>query len=136
MVSGHPAVNNQLDAVWRLDDLEQSHGGGEVVRQLLGLLHQSHALAGVEFLHEVVEVFGVLLEQDGVQSHPGDRGVLPAKLLGVGQHQEGVLSPVCLGSVDLLEDIRRGAGNNSSTLFSLGLVLGKIGKLEKFVIYH
>ena len=83
-----------------------------MVRQLLGVLDQRHFLAGIEFLHEIVEVFGLFLEDDGIQNNSGNLSVLPAKPPGVGQHQEGVLTPVFLGSVNLLENIRSCSTNN------------------------
>ena len=106
MVSGDPAIRNKLDAVRGVDCLEQPHGDWQQIRQLLGMFDQSQFLAGIEFLHEIVEVFGVFLQHDGVQHHPRNLAVLPAKLLGVCQHQEGVLTPVSLALVNLLENIR------------------------------
>ena len=80
-----------------------------MIRQDLGPFDESHFVAGIEFLHEIVEVFGLLLEEDGVQNNPGNLPVLPAKPRRVGQHEAGVLTPVFLGSVNLLENIRRGS---------------------------
>ena len=77
-----------------------------MIRQFLGVLDESHLLAGVEFLHEIVEVFGVLLHHDGVHCHPRDIPVLPPELVGVRQHQVGVLNPVPLALVNLPENIR------------------------------
>ena len=118
MVSGDPAIRNKLDAVRGVDCLEQPHGDWQKIRQLLGMFDQSQFLAGIEFLHEIVEVFGLLLEDDGVEAHLGNLPVLPPKLVGVGQHEGGVLAPVFLGSVDLMENIRRSSTNILSLIFN------------------